>query len=32
MQERFGHSSITVTLDRYGYLYPNEGRELAKRL
>ena len=36
IQERFGHSSITVTLDRYGYGYgygyPNESRELAKRL
>ena len=27
-----GHSSITVTLDRYGHLYPNEDSQLADLL
>lgn len=26
IQERLGHSSITVTLDRYGHLFPASGR------
>jgi hypothetical protein len=37
MQERLGHSSITVTLDRYGHLFPSldaaltEGLEITYR-
>ena len=27
-----GHSSITVTLDRYGHLMPGNEREAAERL
>ncbi len=27
--ERMGHSSITVTLDRYGHLMPGIGDEIA---
>lgn len=30
--KRMGHSSITVTLDRYGHLFPSLGRELAAGL
>jgi integrase len=32
VQERMGHSSITVTMDRYGHLFPrgDDGGELAK--
>ena len=29
IQERFGHSSITVTLDRYGHLFPSLDETLA---
>ena len=29
IQERFGHSSITVTLDRYGHLFPSLDEALA---
>jgi integrase len=32
IQERLGHSSITVTLDIYGHLFPGVGDELAKSL
>ncbi len=32
IQERLGHSSITVTLDIYGHLFPGIGDELAHRL
>ena len=32
IQERLGHSTITVTLDRYGYLFPALDEELADRL
>lgn len=32
IKERMGHSSITVTLDRYGHLFPSLGRELAAGL
>jgi integrase len=31
IQERFGHSSITVTLDRYGHLFPSLDEALAER-
>lgn len=32
IQEHLGHSSITVTMDRYGHLFPSEHEELAGRL
>ena len=32
IQERMGHSSITVTLDRYGHLFPSLGVAIADRL
>ena len=32
IQERLGHSSITVTLDTYGHLMPGLGDELARGL
>lgn len=32
IEERLGHSSITVTLDRYGHLFPAQDRELAEAL
>ncbi len=32
IQERMGHSSITVTLDRYGHLFPALGRQVADGL
>jgi integrase len=32
IQERMGHASITVTLDRYGHLFPALGREVADDL
>jgi integrase len=32
IQERLGHSSITVTLDVYGHLFPGVGDELARGL
>ena len=32
IQERLGHSSITVTLDRYGHLFPALDEVLAQRL
>ena len=32
IQERLGHSSITVTLDRYGHLFPGLDERLAERL
>lgn len=32
IQERLGHSSITVTLDRYGHLFPKLDEELTERL
>ena len=32
IQERLGHSSITVTLDTYGHLFPGVGDELAHEL
>jgi integrase len=32
IQERMGHSSITVTLDRYGHLFPSLGQEIANGL
>jgi len=37
VQERLGHSSITMTLDRYGHLFPtgndrDEGAEAEKAL
>jgi integrase len=32
IQERMGHASITVTLDRYGHLFPALGRQVADGL
>ena len=32
IQERLGHSSIKVTLDTYGHLFPNLDEALAQRL
>ena len=32
VQERLGHSSIAITMDRYGKLYPNAAEALAERL
>src|SRR4029077_18516866 len=32
MQERLGHSSITVTLDRYGHLFPSLDEALTEGL
>jgi hypothetical protein len=32
IQARLGHSSITVTLDRYGHLLPGLDEALARRL
>jgi integrase len=32
IQERLGHSSITVTLDRYGHLFPELDESLTTRL
>jgi integrase len=32
IQARVGHSSITVTLDRYGHLFPSLDERLAERL
>lgn len=32
IQERLGHSSITVTLDRYGHLFPKLDEALTERL
>jgi integrase len=32
IQERLGHSSITVTLDRYGHLFPKLDETLTARL
>lgn len=32
IKERMGHSSITVTLDRYGHLFPSLGKDLAAGL
>lgn len=31
IQERLGHSSITVTLDRYGHLFPSINEALTTR-
>ena len=32
VQKVLGHKSATVTLDRYGHLYPDELEDLARRL
>jgi integrase len=32
IQERMGHASITMTLDRYGHLFPSLGRDIADGL
>jgi integrase len=32
IQEQAGHSSIQVTMDTYGHLFPNESREWVNRL
>ena len=32
IKQRLGHKDIKITLNTYGYLYPNEGRKLADKL
>jgi hypothetical protein len=32
VQAQLGHASATVTLDRYGHLFPDELQQLADRL
>lgn len=32
VQEMLGHSSITITLDRYSHLFPSDHETLAERL
>lgn len=32
IKERMGHTSIQITMDRYGHLFPGMDRELASRL
>jgi len=32
VKERLGHSSITVTMDRYGHLFPAQDAALAEAL
>jgi hypothetical protein len=32
IQAQLGHASATVTLDRYGHLFPDELQQLAARL
>jgi Phage integrase family len=32
IQEQLGHSSIIVTMDTYGHLFPNRNRGLVDRL
>jgi hypothetical protein len=32
IQAQLGHASATVTLDRYGHLFPDELQQLADRL
>lgn len=32
IKERLGHSSITVTMDRYGHLFPAQDEALAEAL
>jgi hypothetical protein len=32
MMERLGHSSVTVTLDRYGHLFPSLDEQLVDGL
>jgi integrase len=32
MQEHLGHSSIQVTMDRYGHLFPDQSERLAEAL
>ncbi len=32
VQQQLGHSSIQITVDRYGHLVPGENREAANRL
>lgn len=32
VQTQFGHSSITVTMDRYGHLFPDDMDRLADAL
>jgi integrase len=32
IMERLGHSSISVTMDRYGHLFPAAGKEAARLL
>jgi len=32
VQAHLGHSSIQVTMDRYGHLFPSDAEELADRL
>lgn len=32
IQTRLGHSSIAVTMDRYGHLFPSDREAMADRL
>ena len=32
VQERMGHTSLTITLNRYGHLFPSLGRQVAEGL
>jgi integrase len=32
ISERLGHSSIAITMDRYGHLYKDQDEDLARRL
>jgi integrase len=32
IQAMAGHSSFQITMDRYGHLFPGQGRDLAKAL
>jgi integrase len=32
LQERLGHASIAMTLDRYGHLFPSLGQAVADEL
>ena len=32
IQEQLGHSSITITMDAYGHLFPNRNRDLVDGL
>jgi integrase len=32
VQHRMGHKSVSITLDRYGHLFPDELSQLARHL